>query len=58
MKKRGLANVPVVAGGIIPDSDAAELMRAGVKAVYTPKDFQISRILGDLVEYVRAAHAA
>ncbi len=56
MKRRGLGNVPVVAGGIIPESDAEELKRAGVRAVYTPKDFQISRILGDLVTYVREAH--
>ncbi len=58
MKKQGLTGVPVVAGGIIPESDAAELRRAGVKAVYTPKDFEISRILSDLVDYVREAHAA
>jgi (2R)-ethylmalonyl-CoA mutase len=58
MKKLGLSDVPVVAGGIIPEVDAEELRRAGVKAVYTPKDFRISRILGDLVDYVREAHAA
>jgi ethylmalonyl-CoA mutase len=58
MKERGLEEVPVVAGGIIPETDADELLRAGVKAVYTPKDFQITRILEDLVTYVEAAHAA
>lgn len=58
MKKQGIEGVPVVAGGIIPDSDAEELKRAGVRAVYTPKDFRITNILGDLVEYVReATHA-
>ena len=58
MKERGLEEVPVVAGGIIPETDAEELRRSGVKAVYTPKDFQITRILEDLVGYVEAAHAA
>jgi (2R)-ethylmalonyl-CoA mutase len=58
MKKQGIGNVPVVAGGIIPETDADELRRAGVRAVYTPKDFLISSILGDLIRYVREAHAA
>jgi (2R)-ethylmalonyl-CoA mutase len=58
MAKQGIQGIPVVAGGIIPESDAEELRRAGVRAVYTPKDFQISRILGDLIDFVREAHAA
>lgn len=53
MKAQGLGAIPVVAGGIIPDADAEELRRSGVRAVYTPKDFEISRILDDLVSYVR-----
>ena len=52
MKERGIASVPVVAGGIIPESDAAELRKRGVRAVYTPKDFEISKIIEDLVDYV------
>ena len=58
MKQRGLEKIPVVLGGIIPDSDATELRNSGVRAVYTPKDFRIARILEDLVAYVREAHAA
>jgi (2R)-ethylmalonyl-CoA mutase len=58
MKKQGLSRIPVIAGGIIPEADAEELRRSGVRAVYTPKDFQIARILGDLVDFVREAHAA
>jgi (2R)-ethylmalonyl-CoA mutase len=54
---RGVAEVPVVAGGIIPDADAEALLRAGVARVYTPKDFDISAILADLVDVVRQAHA-
>jgi (2R)-ethylmalonyl-CoA mutase len=58
MRAQGLEKIPVVAGGIIPDSDAEELLRAGVKAVYTPKDYEITRILAELVRVVREAHAA
>jgi ethylmalonyl-CoA mutase len=51
MKKAGL-DVPVVVGGIIPPEDAAELEKAGVAAVYTPKDFELNRIMSDLVRIV------
>ena len=44
--------VPVVVGGIIPDSDADSLTEAGVAAVYTPKDFEITQIIGDIVRLV------
>jgi ethylmalonyl-CoA mutase len=43
---------PVVVGGIIPEQDVALLQRAGVAAVYTPKDFDITRIVRDIVELV------
>jgi (2R)-ethylmalonyl-CoA mutase len=46
------ASVPVVVGGIIPPADAAALREAGVARVYTPKDFEVSRIMGDIVELV------
>jgi (2R)-ethylmalonyl-CoA mutase len=58
MKKQGLTGIPVIAGGIIPEADAELLRKSGVRAVYTPKDFQIVRILSDLVDFVREAHAA
>jgi (2R)-ethylmalonyl-CoA mutase len=45
---------PVVVGGIIPDQDVAMLEQAGVAAVYTPKDFDITRIMRDIVELVGA----
>jgi len=44
--------VPVVVGGIIPEADAAALREAGVAAVYTPKDFDLNRIIRDIVELV------
>jgi (2R)-ethylmalonyl-CoA mutase len=43
---------PVVVGGIIPEQDVEPLKQAGVAAVYTPKDFEITRIVGDIVELV------
>jgi (2R)-ethylmalonyl-CoA mutase len=46
------ADVPVVVGGIIPEADAAKLREAGVDRVYTPKDFDINRIMGDIVDLV------
>ncbi len=54
MKALGEAGVkaPVVVGGIIPDQDVAALQRAGVAAVYTPKDFDINRIMHDIVKLV------
>ena len=44
--------VPVVVGGIIPAADAERLREAGVAGVYTPKDFDINRIMGEIVELV------
>jgi (2R)-ethylmalonyl-CoA mutase len=46
------ADVPVVVGGIIPKVDADEMLGAGVARVYTPKDFEVSRIMGDIVDLV------
>ncbi len=46
------ADVPVVVGGIIPEADEEELLDAGVARVYTPKDFEVSRIMGDIVDLV------
>ena len=51
MAKLG-ATAPVVVGGIIPDADVAELTAAGVAGVYTPKDFEITSIIGDIVRLV------
>jgi (2R)-ethylmalonyl-CoA mutase len=50
------ADVPVVVGGIIPPADEAALLEAGVSRVYTPKDFEVSRIMGDIVELVAERH--
>ena len=50
------ASVPVVVGGIIPPADEAALREAGVARVYTPKDFEVSRIMGDIVDVVAEHH--
>jgi ethylmalonyl-CoA mutase len=50
--KQAGADVPVVVGGIIPKADEEEMLAAGVARVYTPKDFEVSRIMGDIVDLV------
>jgi (2R)-ethylmalonyl-CoA mutase len=52
LKAAGIDDVPVVVGGIIPAEDAQVLEQAGVTAVYTPKDFELNRIMSDLVRIV------
>ena len=49
MRAAGLSHVPVVVGGIIPDEDATRLTEMGVARVYTPKDFELNRIMFDIV---------
>jgi (2R)-ethylmalonyl-CoA mutase len=51
LRDRGV-DVPVVVGGIIPEADVGPLQEAGVAAVYTPKDFDITRIMRDIVALV------
>jgi (2R)-ethylmalonyl-CoA mutase len=52
LRDAGLTDVPVVVGGIIPDEDRAKLEAAGVAAVFTPKDFELDRIMESLVDLV------
>jgi (2R)-ethylmalonyl-CoA mutase len=52
MRAAGLDDVPVVAGGIIPEADAAALLAKGVARIYTPKDFELNRIMMDIVALV------
>jgi (2R)-ethylmalonyl-CoA mutase len=49
MRAAGLAHVPVIVGGIIPDDDAERLRAMGVARVYTPKDFELNTIMMDIV---------
>jgi (2R)-ethylmalonyl-CoA mutase len=52
LREAGGGDIPVVVGGIIPEADAEPLRAAGVAAVYTPKDFELTRILRDVVGIV------
>jgi (2R)-ethylmalonyl-CoA mutase len=52
MRNEGLEKIPVVVGGIIPPDDEPVLKQFGVAAVYTPKDFKITEIMGDVVRIV------
>ncbi|MGW6152206.1 protein meaA [Streptomyces sp. NPDC055144] len=56
MREAGAAEIPVIVGGIIPNGDAEDLKRAGVAAVFTPKDFGITEIIGRIVDEIRQAN--
>ncbi|WP_135212559.1 protein meaA [Vitreimonas flagellata] len=58
MRAEGLDNVPLIVGGIIPPADALALRQMGVAGVYTPKDFRITQIMGDVVKLVAAKTSA
>jgi (2R)-ethylmalonyl-CoA mutase len=56
LREAGLGDVPVIVGGIIPASDARALEEQGVAAVYTPKDFGLTEIMGGIVDVIRKAN--
>jgi (2R)-ethylmalonyl-CoA mutase len=56
MQEAGAADVPVIVGGIIPDSDARKLRDAGVAVVFTPKDHDLTEAMGQIVDAIRASH--
>ncbi|MCW2851870.1 MAG: mutB 2, partial [Nocardioides sp.] len=56
LKAAGMGDVPVIVGGIIPDSDGRRLLSLGVAAVFTPKDFGLTEIMGGIVDVIRRAH--
>jgi (2R)-ethylmalonyl-CoA mutase len=55
LKAAGAGDVPVIVGGIIPDSDARALKELGVAEVFTPKDFGLTDIMGRFVQIIREA---
>ena len=57
MRKAGL-DVPLVVGGIIPPEDGLALKQMGVARIYTPKDYQITEIMSDVVDVVEHTHLA
>ena len=48
MKAKKLQNIPVIVGGIIPDVDKKILLKQGVAKVYTPKDFELNRMIEEI----------
>jgi (2R)-ethylmalonyl-CoA mutase len=52
MKDKGFGSTPLIVGGIIPDEDHAILKKSGVRAVYTPKDYSLNKIMEDFAEIV------
>ncbi|HMO08552.1 MAG TPA: protein meaA [Paracoccaceae bacterium] len=58
MRAAGLGTVPLIVGGIIPEEDAARLRALGVAAVYTPKDFELNRIMLDIARLADTAPVA
>jgi (2R)-ethylmalonyl-CoA mutase len=56
LRAEGLAHVPVIVGGIIPPEDELRLKAMGVAAVYTPKNFDMTAIMADMVQVAERAH--
>jgi (2R)-ethylmalonyl-CoA mutase len=56
LKADGLGHVPLVVGGIVPPEDAERLKAMGVARIYTPKDYDICRIMGEIIDLVEAAN--
>lgn len=56
LAEAGMGDIPVIVGGIIPDSDARRLTDAGVAAVFTPKDFGLNTIMADIVNAIRESN--
>ena len=58
LREAGAGDLPVVVGGIIPADDARKLREAGVRRVYTPKDFDFTRIMDEIVDVVAESRTA
>lgn len=56
MKERGIGNIPVILGGIIPQNDIQGMCNAGVKRVYTPRDFDLNKIMMEITDVVAEAN--
>lgn len=52
MKNKGCGGTPIIVGGIIPDDDHKVLKDSGVRAVYTPKDYSLNKIMEDFARIV------
>ncbi|MGE3231887.1 MAG: protein meaA [Hyphomicrobium sp.] len=52
LRKLGLGDIPVVVGGIIPTEDGLALRQSGIRGIYTPKDYDLTAIIAEIVELV------
>ena len=55
LKAAGLSKTPVIVGGIVPPEDEADLKALGVTRIYTPKDFDLNAIMGDMLDIAERA---
>ncbi len=53
LKQAGLARLPLIIGGIIPEDDAEQLQAQGISAIYTPKNVDLNAIMADIVDIIR-----
>ncbi|MBA8926232.1 (2R)-ethylmalonyl-CoA mutase [Kutzneria viridogrisea] len=56
LRAAGAGDIPVIVGGIIPPEDAAVLVERGIARVFTPKDYELTQIMDEIVNVVREAH--
>ena len=49
LKAAGVTDIPVILGGIVPPEDEAALKALGIARIYTPKDFDLNAIMGDML---------
>jgi (2R)-ethylmalonyl-CoA mutase len=56
LREAGATDIPVVVGGIVPPADAQVLLKRGVARVFTPKDYELTEIMNEIVDVVRAAN--
>ncbi|GLW91653.1 protein meaA [Actinokineospora globicatena] len=56
LRAAGAGDIPVVVGGIIPPDDAETLLAGGVARVFTPKDYEMTQIMAEIVRVIREAH--
>ncbi|MDX8053604.1 protein meaA [Lentzea sp. BCCO 10_0798] len=53
LREAGAGDIPVIVGGIIPPDDAAKLRERGVARVFTPKDYELTEIMDEIVTVIR-----
>ena len=58
LRAEGLSDVPVIVGGIIPERDGEHLLANGVARVFTPKNFEITEMLGQIVDAIEESRSS